>query len=52
MRLTHTLIAQLVAARRPTVSAATAALERSGERRRLADGMWLLRGRPPNSGAS
>jgi CRP/FNR family transcriptional regulator, cyclic AMP receptor protein len=47
VRLTHTLIAELVAARRPTVSAALAALERSGEVTRLADGGWLLHGRPP-----
>ena len=46
-RLTHTLIAELVAARRPTVSAALAALERSGEVSRLPDGGWLLHGNPP-----
>ena len=49
LRLTHTLIAQLVAARRPTVSAAVAALERAGELSRLADGTWLIHGRPPHS---
>lgn len=52
VRLTHTALAELVAARRPTVSAATAALERSGELSRLADGTWLIRGRPPHSGAT
>jgi CRP-like cAMP-binding protein len=47
VRLTHTLIAELVAARRPTVSAALAALERSGDVSREPDGAWLLHGRPP-----
>lgn len=47
VRLTHTLIAELVAARRPTVSAALAALERSGDVSRGPDGAWLLHGRPP-----
>jgi CRP/FNR family transcriptional regulator, cyclic AMP receptor protein len=49
LRLTHTLIAELVAARRPTVSAAISALERSGELSRPADGGWLLHGSPPGA---
>ncbi len=47
LRLTHTVISELVAVRRPTVSTALADLAR----RRLiesADGGWLLRGEPPN----
>ncbi|MGD0197210.1 MAG: Crp/Fnr family transcriptional regulator [Solirubrobacteraceae bacterium] len=48
LRLTHTLLAELVAARRPTVSAAIAALERSGEIGRPPDGGWLLRGSAPD----
>jgi CRP/FNR family cyclic AMP-dependent transcriptional regulator len=47
VRLTHTVIAELVAARRPTVSAALAALERSSDVSRLPDGGWLLHGQPP-----
>jgi hypothetical protein len=46
LRLTHMLLAELVAARRPTVSVAIAALERSGELSRPADGGWLLHGTP------
>jgi CRP-like cAMP-binding protein len=46
LRLTHTLLAELVAARRPTVSAAIATLERSGEISRPPEG-WLLHGSPP-----
>jgi CRP/FNR family cyclic AMP-dependent transcriptional regulator len=47
LRLTHTLLADLVAARRPTVSAAVSALERAGFLSREAGGTWLLHGRPP-----
>jgi CRP-like cAMP-binding protein len=46
LRLTHTLLAELVAARRPTVSAAITTLERGGEISRPPEG-WLLHGRPP-----
>jgi hypothetical protein len=42
IRLSHSVLAQLVAARRPTVSTAIAALERRGRLRRLPDGCWLL----------
>jgi len=47
LRLTHTLLAELAAARRPTVSAAIAALERSGEVSRPPGGGWMLHGSPP-----
>jgi CRP-like cAMP-binding protein len=46
LRLTQTVLAELVAARRPTVSAAIGVLEREGELTRSADG-WLLHGSPP-----
>jgi CRP/FNR family cyclic AMP-dependent transcriptional regulator len=46
VRLTHALLADLVAARRPTVSAALSALSRRGLVRQLEDG-WLLLGAPP-----
>jgi CRP/FNR family transcriptional regulator, cyclic AMP receptor protein len=39
----HRLLAELVGARRPTVSTALRRLERSGKLRRLRDGSWLLR---------
>jgi hypothetical protein len=50
MRLTHTILADLVAARRPTVSGALASLERSGLVAQTSDG-WLLRGDPPGEAA-
>jgi CRP-like cAMP-binding protein len=46
LRLTHTLLADLVAARRPTVTVALAELERSELVRRV-DGGLLLLGEPP-----
>ena len=46
LRLTHTVLADLAAARRPTVSAALAQLSRKGLVRAVEDG-WLLLGRPP-----
>jgi hypothetical protein len=46
--LTHALVARLVSMRRPTVSAAIAALARSGEVVRGADRTWLLTGLPPD----
>jgi CRP/FNR family cyclic AMP-dependent transcriptional regulator len=46
VRLTHALLAELVAARRPTVSGALSALSRQGLVRQLDDG-WLLLGAPP-----
>jgi CRP-like cAMP-binding protein len=46
MRLTHSVLAELAAARRPTVSSALAELARNGLARPV-DGGWLLLGRPP-----
>lgn len=46
LRLTQTVLAELVAARRPTVSAAIGVLERDGQLTRTAEG-WLLHGSPP-----
>jgi hypothetical protein len=40
------LIAQIVGARRPTVSTALAQLVREGTLQRPADGTWLLTGEP------
>lgn len=41
--LSHRMLGELVGARRPSVSTAAAALERSGRLARRADGTWLLR---------
>ena len=46
VRLTHAILADLVAAQRPTVTAALSALQRDGQVERVADG-WLLRQSPP-----
>ena len=46
LELPHRMIAQLVGARRPTVSSAIGELERSGAIERLAEGGWLLTGEP------
>jgi CRP/FNR family transcriptional regulator, cyclic AMP receptor protein len=46
LRLTHAVLAELVAARRPTVTSALSALGRAGLLRALEDG-WLLSGEPP-----
>jgi CRP-like cAMP-binding protein len=46
LRLTHALLAELVAARRPTVTSALSALAKEGSVRSLDDG-WLLSGDPP-----
>ncbi len=46
LRLTHAVLAELVAARRPTVTSALSALAREGQVRSLHDG-WLLSGDPP-----
>jgi CRP/FNR family transcriptional regulator, cyclic AMP receptor protein len=45
----HRLLAELVGARRPTVTTALRALRHSGELRRLDDGTWLLRTAPTSS---
>jgi hypothetical protein len=44
--LTHALLADMVAASRPAVSAAAARLAKEGQLERDGD-LWLLRGRPP-----
>ena len=44
--LSHRMLADLVGARRPTVSSALGELARSGEVQRNADGTWLLTGSP------
>ena len=46
LRLTHATLAELVAARRPTVTSALSDLTRSGTLRSVDDG-WLLFGEPP-----
>lgn len=46
VRLTHAVLAELIAARRPTASAALANLEREGVLVRTREG-WLLHGAPP-----
>jgi CRP-like cAMP-binding protein len=46
LRLTHAVLAELVAARRPTVTSALSALSRTGDVRAIEDG-WLLAGDPP-----
>ena len=51
LRLTHTVLADLVAARRPTVTSALSDLSRRGLVRAVSDG-WLLSGPPPGRGMS
>jgi CRP/FNR family cyclic AMP-dependent transcriptional regulator len=46
LRLTHAVLADLVAARRPTVTSALSDLSRRGLVRQVPNG-WLLHGRPP-----
>jgi CRP/FNR family cyclic AMP-dependent transcriptional regulator len=46
LRLSHRTLAQLVGARRPTVSTALGMLAREGQVRRTPDGTWLLTGSP------
>jgi CRP-like cAMP-binding protein len=46
VKLTHSTLSELVAARRPTVSAALGLLERNGQIRRKQEG-WTLLGAPP-----
>jgi CRP-like cAMP-binding protein len=46
VRLTHTVLADLVAARRPTVTSALGELTRRGLVRSVDEG-WLLSGEPP-----
>ena len=51
LRLSHRLLAELVGARRPTVSAALAALALEGTLRRRDDASWLLTGEAPGAPA-
>jgi CRP/FNR family transcriptional regulator, cyclic AMP receptor protein len=46
LSLSHRMLAQLVGARRPTVTSALAALSHAGEVARASDGTWLLTGAP------
>ncbi len=50
VRLTHAQLAELVAARRPTVTSALSRLAASGQVRSL-DSAWLLLGEPPGEGS-
>jgi CRP/FNR family cyclic AMP-dependent transcriptional regulator len=55
LTLSHRMLAQLIGARRPTVSTALGELRRAGELARAADGTWILSGAPvgmPAAGAS
>ena len=49
LKLSHRLLAELVGARRPTVSAALAALAREGSLLRRDDASWLLKGEAPGA---
>ena len=46
LRMPHRIVAQLVGARRPTVSTAIANLARDGQLSRRLDGGWVLHGEP------
>jgi hypothetical protein len=48
LKLTHRVLARLVGARRPSVTTAVNALERTGRLTRLDSGGWLLCGDPPD----
>jgi CRP/FNR family transcriptional regulator, cyclic AMP receptor protein len=50
--LPHRTLGELIGARRPSVSTATAALMRAGRLSRRRDGSWLLHGEPPGTGAA
>lgn len=50
--LTHSVLASVVGARRPSVTTALGRLEDSGRIQRLGDGEWLLLGSPPDHYAS
>jgi hypothetical protein len=51
LKLSHRLLAEIVGARRPTVSTALASLEREGRVRRRDDATWLLTGDAPGAPA-
>ena len=48
MQLTHTWLARLVGAQRPSVTTALGQLSEHGAVERLGDGSWLLKGAPPS----
>lgn len=48
IRLPHRLLAELMGARRPSITSALAELKDSGRLRSAADGSWVLRGDPPH----
>ena len=47
MPLTHSMLANIVGSRRPSVTTALGRLEQRGAIERLTDGRWLLHGEPP-----
>jgi hypothetical protein len=47
MPATHSMLAGIVGSRRPSVTTALGRLEQQGALQRLADGRWLLFGKPP-----
>jgi CRP/FNR family transcriptional regulator, cyclic AMP receptor protein len=52
LKLSHRLLAEIVGARRPTVSTAIAGLEREGKLRRRDDATWVLTGDAPGAPAA
>ncbi|HWA54104.1 MAG TPA: helix-turn-helix domain-containing protein [Solirubrobacterales bacterium] len=48
IRLPHRLLAELMGARRPSVTSALAGLKGDGRLSRTPDGFWILRGEPPH----
>jgi hypothetical protein len=52
LELSHRLLAEIVGARRPTVSTAIAGLEREGKLLRRDDATWLLTGDAPGAPAA
>lgn len=49
LRLSHAVLAEVVGARRPSVTTALGELRRAGALERRRDGTWLLQGSPPES---
>jgi DNA-binding transcriptional MocR family regulator len=50
LALTHRMLAELVGARRPTVTTALGQLEERGALTRRPPDEWLLHGEPPSTG--
>jgi CRP-like cAMP-binding protein len=48
IRLPHRLLAELMGARRPSITSALAELKSSGQLASSSDGFWVLRGDPPH----